>query len=85
MSQSWGWKSSALRSEEYLTNLEGDPVAAATAAELGGGVGTAIGAGAGAGVEGNGLEEGVLGWVGDVGGEALREGSLRATVVVGVI
>lgn len=50
LSQSWGWKSSALRSEEYLsvpTPAEG---------------------------------ESTLGWVGESDG-----GSLRATVVVGII
>lgn len=63
VSQSWGWKSSALRSEEYLTSL--------------GGVGSGV-------EQGEGLDGGVLGWVGDVG-ELPREGSLRATVVVGVV
>jgi hypothetical protein len=56
ISQSWGWKSSALRSEEYLTSLVGS--------------------------ENGGLESGVLGWVGELGE---REGSLRATVVIGVV
>ncbi|BEI83846.1 hypothetical protein CcaverHIS002_0404500 [Cutaneotrichosporon cavernicola] len=50
LSQSWGWKSSALRSEEYLSvpSSEGDSA---------------------------------LGWVGESG----EGGSLRATVVVGII
>ncbi|GMK58666.1 hypothetical protein CspeluHIS016_0601080 [Cutaneotrichosporon spelunceum] len=50
LSQSWGWKSSALRSEEYLSvpNSDGDST---------------------------------LGWVGESG----EGGSLRATVVVGII
>ena len=56
ISQSWGWKSSALRSEEYLSSSGG--------AER--------------------LEDGVLGWVGDAG-QAVEAGSLRATVVMGVV
>lgn len=58
LSQSWGWKSSALRSEEYLA------VAPAPAVD----------------------SEGALGWVGEIPtGEGGSRGSLRATVVVGVI
>lgn len=68
ISQSWGWKSSALRSEEYLTSLSSPTLASSAVMSE----------------PGESLDGGVLGWVGDVG-ELPREGSLRATVVVGVV
>ncbi|KIR30297.1 hypothetical protein I307_03406 [Cryptococcus deuterogattii 99/473] len=63
-SQSWGWKSSALKSEEYLSSTP--------AVELGGS-----------------LDEGVMGWTGEVDTEGVGKGNgrstLRATVVVGIV
>lgn len=70
LSQSWGWKSSALRSEEYLTGLQTGQTGGAEGGNTGG-------------ENKETLEEGVLGWVADVGN--IKEGSLRATVVVGVV
>ncbi|ORX35928.1 hypothetical protein BD324DRAFT_682080 [Kockovaella imperatae] len=64
MSQSWGWKSSALRSEEYISTSGISPT------------------------HGESLEDGVLGWVGNIDTSDLREGvegGLRATVVVGLV
>ncbi|KAK4683696.1 hypothetical protein P7C73_g6536, partial [Tremellales sp. Uapishka_1] len=58
LSQSWGWKSSALRTEEYLSSD--------------------------AGLEKETLEEGVMGWTGEIDEGRLKQ-SLRATVVVGII
>jgi hypothetical protein len=78
LSQSWGWKSSALRSEEYLassTSREADEHVQVADFQ---------------GVEG---QDGVQGWsgmlmkpsIGADGREAGGAGSLRATVVVGII
>ncbi|WVQ85682.1 hypothetical protein IAT38_007848 [Cryptococcus sp. DSM 104549] len=66
-SQSWGWKSSALKSEEYLSTPP-----------------------PGAGEQAESLEEGVMGWSGEVDTSAaaaagLGRCTLRATVVVGVV
>jgi len=70
ISQSWGWKSSALRSEEYLGGGGGSGSGSSGAESLEDGVLGWVGdVGEGRGREGR---EG-------------REGSLRATVVVGVI
>ncbi|OWZ64944.1 hypothetical protein AYX15_03448 [Cryptococcus neoformans] len=63
-SQSWGWKSSALKSEEYLSS----PPAVE---------------------RGENLDEGVMGWTGEVDTEGIGKGNgrstLRATVVVGIV
>ena len=57
-----------MRSEEYLTGLQ---------------TGQAVEGGSAGGENKETLEEGVLGWVADIGD--IKEGSLRATVVVGVV
>ncbi|WVR05851.1 hypothetical protein IAU60_002877 [Kwoniella sp. DSM 27419] len=74
-SQSWGWKSSALKSEEYLSApLSMVSKAVGEGEDRGGG-------------EVEGLEDGVLGWSGEVPTQvgAYGQSSLRATVVVGVV
>ncbi|OCF45359.1 hypothetical protein I317_00882 [Kwoniella heveanensis CBS 569] len=90
ISQSWGWKSSALRSEEYLSagtspgaSLSARANPADTSLE---GDATEEGGGSGGG------DEGVLGWTGELPYSNSSDNSvgpdqcsLRATVVVGVV
>ncbi|WVQ97260.1 hypothetical protein IAU59_004371 [Kwoniella sp. CBS 9459] len=75
ISQSWGWKSSALRSEEYLSTTPASANAGPRAnVTLEGDE------------EGDEGDEGILGWTGELpGGPGQGQCSLRATVVVGVV
>lgn len=76
VSQSWGWKSSALRSQEYLSTSVADQ----------GGVAAAAAAGPSTSER---LSDGVLGWVSETMDEATFKKkdlkSLRATVCMGVM
>ncbi|WVF70896.1 hypothetical protein IAT40_005691 [Kwoniella sp. CBS 6097] len=87
ISQSWGWKSSALRSEEYLSTSTSMSTSAGSSSTLPGNHDTLL-----EGEEEG--DEGVLGWTGELpytsgsgsgSGSGVGQCSLRATVVVGVV
>ncbi|WWC86210.1 uncharacterized protein L201_001083 [Kwoniella dendrophila CBS 6074] len=89
LSQSWGWKSSALKSEEYLCVPPTTQSHHGTSHHNRQQQEKAEGGedGDGGNLEGGGEEQGILGWTGELPHSSISYGqcSLRATVVVGVV